>query len=701
MRYTISGLTVVILFAVGSLPLCNCAIAVDVGQIRLILDGPAATGGGGVFSCYAYKESTNEFYIGIFGSGTAGLRRVTGTGTPWQEGNYTTSRDMVERSLINRFVRSGDVPGGHFDPDDSAPTTISGMLLNPAPLTIEVPDHDAAGIPNGGTRTVTYQPGELAFVADHISMVIDSGTYRPEWTKNIFRWDLREVGAETSKFPDYSTGVPMATGWTGWNDTLAPVFTAEEMRNAYAAATGNTASLTVRSNFGRQPVWSSDGRYLYAVDSGNELGGLYKIDAVTGAAWLIYSEPSVDSASNVIAEPGVVSTSIRDFGAGFGSGDQILFDGTEAGGNPGDLVYVVDIGTAVSAPKVLIEMDDFRDYCGLPLFDDRGEPLYAGIRSITSDAAGNVYFYESQTQAIHALDPWGRLSCVLNKAQLHQFNYELDGSRSNGGGLLRMQTIENAEGTFITFRGDNRYVGAIPVTIGGDLNGDGELNAEDTALMIAQYRKTCYETFPQIDPVTYVVPDDYVDYINCDINGSGNPDARNFGLMEDPAIVTWKDVEVLSQFIPLELGDFNWDGNVLDEDDWAIFNAAYGLAREDVGGIGIWSWFDGDLNGDGLVDEADLAILQSIGLDLPGDLNGDGTVNSGDLDIIRGNWGSIVPPGDLFQGDANGDGRVDSNDLDVVRANWGQTASAAVVPEPGLAVLITGWFVLFAGVRRR
>lgn len=701
MRCTTSGLVAVLLFAAGALFLSDRATAVDVGQIRLVLDGPVATGNSGTFSCYAYKESTNEFYVGIFGSGAAGLRKVTGSGTPWQEGNYTTSLDMVERSLINRFIRSGDVPGGQFDPDDSAPTTISGILLNPAPLTIDVPDHDAAGIPNGGTRTVTYQPGELAFVVDHIGMVIDSGTYRPEWTKNIFRWDLREVGAATTRFPDYSTGVPMATGYTGWNDTLAPVFTAEQMRSAYTAATGKTASLTERSNFGRQPVWSSDGQYLYAIDSGKELGGLYKVNAATGAAQLIYSESSDVSTSNVIAEPGVVPTSVCDFGAGFGSGDQILFDGTEAGGNPGDLVYVVDTGTAVSAPKVLIDMADFRDYSELPILDEDNDPIYPGARSITADAAGTVYFYEVETQAIHARDSQGRLSCILNKAQLHQYNYEIDGSRSNGGGLLRMQTIENAEGTFITFRGDNRYVGAIPVTLGGDLNSDGELTPEDTARLIVQYKKTCYETFPQIDPTTYGAPDDYVDYINCDINGSGNPDAGNFGLIEDPAIVTWKDVEVLAQFIPLETGDFDWDGDVLDDDDWDAFNAAYNLSREDVGGIGIWSWFDGDVTGDGLVNEADLALLESIGPDLAGDLNGDGAVNSTDLDIIRGNWGSSVLPGDISQGDANGDGRVDSSDLDVVRANWGQTAAASAVPEPSVAVLIAAWFAVFAGIRRR
>ena len=229
----------------------------------------------------------------------------------------------------------------------------------------------------------------------------------------------------------------------------------------------------------------------------------------------------------------------------------------------------------------------------------------------------------------------------------------------------------------------------------GDLNGDDELDDLDTAEMIAEYRKTCYETFPQIDPITFQTPDDYVDYINCDINGSGHPDSGNHGLMEHPAIVTWKDVEVLSQFIPLETGDFDWDGDVLDDDDWALFNAAYNLTRQDVGGIGIWSWFDGDVTGDGLVNDADLAVLEGFVPDLDGDLNLDGAVNSDDLDIIRANWGSTVTPGDLSMGDPNGDGVVNSDDLDVIRANWGRTASAAAVPEPCVALLIGGLALFF------
>ncbi len=49
----------------------------------------------------------------------------------------------------------------------------------------------------------------------------------------------------------------------------------------------------------------------------------------------------------------------------------------------------------------------------------------------------------------------------------------------------------------------------------------------------------------------------------------------------------------------------------------------------------------------------------------PGDLNGDGLVNAADLAIVLGKWGTSDP-----LGDANGDGLVDGADMAVVIGNW-------------------------------
>ena len=71
---------------------------------------------------------------------------------------------------------------------------------------------------------------------------------------------------------------------------------------------------------------------------------------------------------------------------------------------------------------------------------------------------------------------------------------------------------------------------------------------------------------------------------------------------------------------------------------------------------------------------------------LAGDANGDGFVNSEDLDIVRANWGTTIPAGDVSRGDLSGDGVVNSDDLDLVRANWGSVAAA--VPEPSVWVIL-------------
>ena len=309
-------------------------LAADVDDVRMLFDKAVATGGTssttyGVFSCYAYKESTDEFYLGIFGFGAAGLRKVEGTGTPWQEDTYTTSTDMLERSLVNRFVRSADVPGGDFDPADSAQTTLSGMLLNPAPLTIEVPDHDASGIPNGGTRTVTYQPGELAFVVDHISMVIDSGAAQPAWTKNIFRWDLREVGAPTSQFPDYSTGVPGGDRRHRLERHPRPgLHRPSTCANAFTAAHRHDGILGRTIQF--RPATGMVLRRavsLLSIDSQEAKPPAFtKLTQATGnAEQLLYSEYSSRRHSVQRRLPNRASfppPSACDFGSGFGQGDQ-------------------------------------------------------------------------------------------------------------------------------------------------------------------------------------------------------------------------------------------------------------------------------------------------------------------------------------------------------------------------------------------
>ncbi|TVQ31870.1 MAG: hypothetical protein EA376_07735 [Phycisphaeraceae bacterium] len=59
---------------------------------------------------------------------------------------------------------------------------------------------------------------------------------------------------------------------------------------------------------------------------------------------------------------------------------------------------------------------------------------------------------------------------------------------------------------------------------------------------------------------------------------------------------------------------------------------------------------------------------------IPGDLNGDGAVGSADLAILLGNWGMCPPEPDPCPADLNGDGSVGSADLAILLGNWGATA---------------------------
>jgi len=81
--------------------------------------------------------------------------------------------------------------------------------------------------------------------------------------------------------------------------------------------------------------------------------------------------------------------------------------------------------------------------------------------------------------------------------------------------------------------------------------------------------------------------------------------------------------------------------------------------------------FNGAQNPPGLITDADLLAFSLIGWDikLPGlcdpDLNGDGVVDSADLAILLGAWGTSGP------GDLSGDNFVGSTDLAVLLGGWG------------------------------
>ena len=76
-----------------------------------------------------------------------------------------------------------------------------------------------------------------------------------------------------------------------------------------------------------------------------------------------------------------------------------------------------------------------------------------------------------------------------------------------------------------------------------------------------------------------------------------------------------------------------------------------------------------------------------------GDVNGDGIVNGQDIAVVASHWLQ-----DTSVGDANGDGIVNGQDIALIASHWLDTtlpaASASAVPEPAAAWLAVAGLVM-------
>ncbi|MEM8757439.1 MAG: hypothetical protein AAGF47_06635, partial [Planctomycetota bacterium] len=121
-------------------------------------------------------------------------------------------------------------------------------------------------------------------------------------------------------------------------------------------------------------------------------------------------------------------------------------------------------------------------------------------------------------------------------------------------------------------------------------------------------------------------------------------------------IVNIADLCEALDFLDTDYGDVNLDGSA-DAADLAIINANSGQA----GG-----WADGDITGDGFVDAADAAAFGTDPCDgggtndrLCGDVNGDGGIDGSDFFA----WVSAFGAQDLVPCDVNNDGSCDGSDF--------------------------------------
>jgi len=76
-----------------------------------------------------------------------------------------------------------------------------------------------------------------------------------------------------------------------------------------------------------------------------------------------------------------------------------------------------------------------------------------------------------------------------------------------------------------------------------------------------------------------------------------------------------------------------------------------------------------DLGGDS-IEPLTLTDLYGFSGNITGDLNGDGVVDGADLGILLTNWGVCLPPNAECLGDLNCDGVVDGADLGILLEQW-------------------------------
>ncbi len=594
-------------------------------HMRVLVSEADCSGGYGRIGGFDYDPTTNNFYIGLFGYGT-GFRIYDADGdVSWQ---------AITPTDLELFARSTDPFAGDTSPDHVSNTLIFGVTLNPTPVTISVPDPQDMNT----MMDVTYQAGELVIATNQASDMREWGIIpRPDATKAVFRWDLRQIDLPTDKQPDYDTaafeflsdpsdpGSPKIRYEFGeyevvdWNDTFTACASNQDFRDA-AAAHGITG--IDRTYVGRTPTWSSDGTSLYVVHHGkrSQGAGIYKIDVATGDTTLALPVPETWDPDNrfFYCEPAVVHTSVRDLSGGAkAEGDQVLM-GYKMEDNRGGISYMLDDGT--SSPKTLqplITGDDLRAQLQLGV-DEDGDPIIPSVRGIGTDDEGNIFFYESETYSIQMYDTKGRLVALRNKPMQYALNISA-GDDWTGGGSLRIQTrtVQDPQAkagsmTEVMYRANNKYVAGLLVYRPGDYNRDDLIDTQDTQFFIDQYEvgvaaggdPNSQPWFRSGDPNA---GDDFMAYMRADMNGNANmfraPSGSpyRYGGMANIA-VDFKDFEVLQQFINWVPGDANWDGAV-DVGDLGVLASNWQQAD-----LGV---FKADFNNDGVVDVGDLGILAS------------------------------------------------------------------------------------------
>lgn len=500
---------------------------------------------------YAYKPGAtpaeDQFFIA--GSGSTGrLIRVDGANT-----GSTTSTLLVSDTQWQQWVRDNDPNANGTASRGQA--SVFGMLLNPVTI-----GSDAAY-----TR---------AWIVDQKGILQKGSpaTDYPEKTYRFYSWNLQ---------PALPASDPAAA-----TNVFKPVLSSASLSTSAGAA---ATAVPVVS---RQFVFSQDGQHIYFTDSSTTSGGLYQMDATTGALQRLITEKSSGSGTvRLTAEPG-----IRKVGP---STERIYTNGSTVTGNVGginsvDFDYTAGTTTAASA---VISGETITTFIGgvagagydVTAIASDGENLYFDVNG--GSTTGTT---PTRRSVVLRLDAQGRLSKVVSLAERQAFfgttvvgtkQFQFRDATYNGLPVRQLMFGQASDST--------SYIGGVYLFEPGDFNQDGVVNAADgKALKDSGALKTMATT----------TSDTNSDNFRFDMNGDGYAGSGTLGVR-----VNYRDVKVFQQFLGFKNGDADFS-LTLDFADLVLLGDNY-LGTGKV-------WTSGDFNGDDLANFADLALLSNAWLGL-------------------------------------------------------------------------------------
>lgn len=561
---------------------------------------------GGTIGAFCYRQSDDRFYISTYGT-NLGIRAYVSADQqfplyvefPLDRANGKSWSCATESDLL-RIASSVDVEGGLFNSDLPVSCTPSGMILCPAPVTVNGYSYDA----------------ESMIVLSAMSKAVDADA-----NKRMITWDCREIWSPTTQQPDRANaewdagllvtdifGSAYGLGRTNWNDAFNVLLTQQAAADAIGLGP-QTVNVNSDQIGARQAVFASDGARVYFVSMAAQkylMGGVWSVEMATRAVKRLFDNSA--ATVTIASEPAVLPVGVRNLtGVEYSDPNlnQVIFNSTDVSGNVGGLSCLVDDGSDNPPVYVALDRDKVVDFMEIADINYATFDNLPKAWSIAADSDGTIYAYMNQPYILMKYDVKGRLSAVAHRAMAYAFNQSL-GSTSTNTAYLRLQvrTIHVAinpddpcdpglnipQLMFMSTAG--KCVAGVDVYPTGDFNRDGVITLADMNFFKTQIQKTRNEEVP-------VMADGqaYLDYLECDLNGSSQINDDKSGLAAP--CVTEKDVQVLYQFVLP--GDANLDGCV-DAVDQAAVEANLGTA----GGM---DWSQGDFDFDGDVDTDDMALL--------------------------------------------------------------------------------------------